>query len=221
MKLKSPAFSIYVKDHLGSARVAELTIEEEGYYLRALLYSWQNEGMPADSQRFANIVGKGCTVEIARRVQRMFKQHPRKSEILISERQELERTKQKHNSAKRKEAGRKSGVNRREKRDLALEQNANKNEPFDFSLQSLISITDFKRLIESAASEFSKADKRLVEIGVLCTLIRRNGSTEPIKSAKYFHPEIQTIVKESRGLGDNAIDVMLARRREQYFGDAK
>lgn len=217
----SPAFSWYPKDHQGSERVALMTLEEEGAYRRALDSAWLNCGLPNDAQSVANIVGKGCTIAIAEKILAMFKLHPKDPTRAICLRQEIERKKQKENSKKRSEAGRLSGVKRREKRDLTPEQKLNKRstnaEHSDSVSLSPIPIDDFKRLILRAREAFPTVDERVVEIGMLQTLLQRNGSTEPIRSVRYFDPEIKNVYAAK--LGDNALDVMLARRREQFFGE--
>lgn len=107
--------------------MAEMPIEIEGYYRRALDYAWLNEGVPSDPARLAVIIGKGCTPEAARWVLTMFEPDKKDASKSRNSRQEFERKKQCENSKKRKEAGRLSGVKRREKRDLTNEQNPNKH----------------------------------------------------------------------------------------------
>src|SRR5206468_2692901 len=74
---------------------------------------------------------------------------------------------------------------------------------------------DLKRLMDACVRANAKADPRAVEIGVLYTLLQRNGSTEPIRSVQYFAPEISKMAKQIKGMGDKAIDALLERRRQQ------
>jgi len=71
---RSPAFQFYPQDWLASAKVAEMTLEEEGAYIRLICYCWMTGSIPADPARCAKMVGKGCTVEVATAVQLAFNQ---------------------------------------------------------------------------------------------------------------------------------------------------
>ena len=225
---KSPANSWYPKDHLGSARVAEMPIEIEGYYRRALDYSWLNEGLPNDLDRLAAIVGKGCTREHAALFIGMFEPHRKDASKLISERQEIERKKQKENHKKRKEAGRISGVKRREQSRLRAEQtfkqNANKIEHSDSDSDS-DSDSETSSMIDTYAdacvSAFPNEDRRLIEIAILETMINRMespGQLKPIRSpAKYFEAEIRKWISQGKGLDTRTIDGLLEKRRGQVL----
>lgn len=94
MSNKSPAYQWYPKDILASARVAEMSLAEEGAYRRLLDFCWLNGSIPADERRVARIVGKGATVEIARICMEMFIPHPEDETRLIHDRLEIERAKQ-------------------------------------------------------------------------------------------------------------------------------
>lgn len=100
----------------------------------------------------------------------------------------------------------------RPKKDV---QNMSGECPSPLLSSSSLSTSDFKRLILRVCEDFPQADERVVELGMLYTMLQRNGSTEPIRSAKYFHPEIKKMLNETKGLDTKTIDVMLARRREQ------
>ena len=88
------------------------------------------------------------------------------------------------------------------------------------NLRSQTQKIDLKRLIKHACENFPKIDKRIVEIGVLYTMLQRNGSEDPIRSARYFDPEIRKMAKEGPK-GNKAIDALLQRRREQWEGYGK
>ncbi len=223
---KSPAVSWYPKDHLASSRVAEMPIEVEGYYRRALDHAWLSDGLPNDPARVAAIVGKGCSRDAAESILQMFVVDKKDATKVRSERQEIERKKQRENSKKRKEAGRLSGVKRREKRDLTreqtLEQNANKNEHSDSvsDSDSDSDFLDFQRLKAGAASAHAGSDQRVVETAVLETLIKwhesQNPQKRPIKSAAYFNEEIVKCVSDSVVLTSATIDTRLMARRQKF-----
>ena len=68
-----------IKDFLSSTRVELMSLEEEGAYRRALDKFYLNGYLPYDLEKLAKVIGKGCTVEIAKVVRDMFKEssnHP-------------------------------------------------------------------------------------------------------------------------------------------------
>lgn len=101
---KSPAFQWYPKDILASARVQMMSLAEECAYRRLIDFCWLNGSIPADPNRAARLVGKGCSVEIVEIALEMFIPDPNDQTKLIHERLEEERKKQALNSEKRKKA---------------------------------------------------------------------------------------------------------------------
>jgi len=120
---RSPAFQFYPQDWLASAKVAEMTLEEEGAYIRLICYCWMTGSIPADPARCAKMVGKGCTVEVATAVQLAFNQisttlQPNVNQTSTSdqrmthERLEKEREKQDRHREKSAFGGRQSAKSR-------------------------------------------------------------------------------------------------------------
>lgn len=101
---KSPAFQWYPKDILTSMRVAQMSLQEEGAYRRALDFCWLNGSLPSDLKKLSLVIGKGCNVKIAAVVKEMFIEE---GEILTHERLNQELKKQQENKQKRSEAGKK------------------------------------------------------------------------------------------------------------------
>lgn len=101
---KSPAFQWYPKDILTSMRVAQMSLQEEGAYRRALDFCWLNGSLPSDLKKLSLVIGKGCNVKIAAVVKEMFVEE---GEILTHERLNQELKKQQENKQKRSEAGKK------------------------------------------------------------------------------------------------------------------
>lgn len=101
---KAPAYQRYSKDYLASVRVQMMTLAEEGAYNRLLEYCWINGSIPADPGKLARLVGKGCTVEIAKVCLEMFVPDPGEPDKMIHDRLEQERKKQESNSEARREA---------------------------------------------------------------------------------------------------------------------
>ena len=112
MARKSPAFQFYPQDYLASARVAEMTLEEEGVYIRLLCYCWSSGSIPADPERCARLAGKGCSVETATVVQRSFNEHPTDTQRLVHDRLEIERENQRIRREQASSAGKKSADTR-------------------------------------------------------------------------------------------------------------
>ena len=121
---KAPAFQFYPQDYLASSRVAEMTLEEEGAYIRLLCYAWTTGGIPRDPERCARLAGKGCSTTVATNVQRAFNEDPTDSTRLVHNRLELEREKQRLRKQQTSEAGHRSAEARRAK--STAEQTKNK-----------------------------------------------------------------------------------------------
>src|SRR5262245_60067510 len=102
---KSPAFQWYSKDILSSARVAMMTLEEEGAYRRALDFCWLNGSLPNDPEKLAKVIGKNCSIEVANTVQQMFIVDKKNPERILHERLEVERKKQREFRIKKSKAG--------------------------------------------------------------------------------------------------------------------
>ncbi len=105
MTNKSPAYRWYPRDILGSLRVSAMTAAEECWYRRALDFAWLNHGVPTDPIKLARIIGKKCTTKGAQIVLTMFTVSADNPEVCVSERQELERSKQKEWSEKSAKGG--------------------------------------------------------------------------------------------------------------------
>lgn len=104
MSNKSPAFQWYPKDILSSVRVQMMSLAEEGAYRRLLDFCWINGWIPNDAKKIANIIGKGCSLEIAKNIIDMFTVDPDDENKLIHDRLEDERAKQESNSQARRSA---------------------------------------------------------------------------------------------------------------------
>lgn len=111
--VKAPAFQFYPKDWIADAKVCELSLEEEGAYIRLLSHCWLEGSIPADPERCARIIGKGCSNELATTVQRMFNESATDSSRLVHKRLESERNKQQLRREQASEAGKKSGEKRK------------------------------------------------------------------------------------------------------------
>lgn len=65
---------------------------------------------------------------------------------------------------------------------------------------------------DTAGKEQNGTDRRLLEIGILNTMLNFKGRR--INSFKYFLPEIEEL--QMSKLGEETLDIMLKRRREQW-----
>jgi uncharacterized protein YdaU (DUF1376 family) len=111
--VKSPAFQFYAGDWLSSQRVALMTLEEEGAYIRLLAYCWQHGSIPSDPEKIARLIGKGASTTLATTLATMFEPG---GDGLIHRRLEEEREKQKVWSEKSSAGGKKSAEARRIKK---------------------------------------------------------------------------------------------------------
>lgn len=108
--MKSPAFQFYAGDWLSSQRVALMSLEEEGAYIRLLAFCWQHGSIPAEPEQIARLIGKGASTTLATTLATMFEPG---GEGLIHRRLEDEREKQKVWSEKSSAGGKKSAESRR------------------------------------------------------------------------------------------------------------
>lgn len=117
MSGKSPAFSLYVNEWLGSTSIAAMEPEEEGAYIRLLCHAWGDPdcSLPNDDQILAKLsrLGERWFNGCSTRVKQCFNTHPGKPDRIYNQRLLDERNKQARNSAKKSAAGRKSGEARR------------------------------------------------------------------------------------------------------------
>ncbi len=107
MILKSPAYRWYPRDIIASVRVSAMTAAEECWYRRALDLAWLNMGIPSDPKVLARVIGKKCTARGAELILTMFVK-TEDPNVMVSERQEIERQKQKEWSEKSARGGSKS-----------------------------------------------------------------------------------------------------------------
>jgi uncharacterized protein YdaU (DUF1376 family) len=123
MKEKSPAFQFYPQDYLADPNVAEMTLEEQGAYIRLICYAWIAGSIPADPERCARLVGNGCSISVATNVQRAFNEPSTDPQRLLHKRVEKERQKQAIRREQTSSAGRKSAAKRTVSRELTTRSN--------------------------------------------------------------------------------------------------
>jgi uncharacterized protein YdaU (DUF1376 family) len=116
-KGKSPAFSFYAGDWLGSIRIAAMTPDQEGAYIRLLAYAWGDPdcSLPDDDATLAAMsrLGErwfnGCSAAL----RDCFEKHPTRPGRIYNKRLLKERQKQAERSEKAASAGVRSGQARR------------------------------------------------------------------------------------------------------------
>jgi len=123
MQEKSPAFQFYPQDYLADPNVAEMTLEEQGAYIRLICYAWIAGSIPADPERCARLVGNGCSISVATNVQRAFNERSTDPQRLLHKRVEKERQKQAIRREQTSSAGKKSAAQRNASRDLTTRSN--------------------------------------------------------------------------------------------------
>lgn len=169
MSEKSPAFQFYPQDYLSSARVAEMTLEEEGAYIRLLCYCWTTGSIPADPERCARLVGKGCSTDVAISVQRSFNVCSTDVQRMTHDRIEKEREKQVLRRAQTSEAGKKSALARSVKATHATTKNKRS--------------TNVQRNLNPSSSS-SDEDECVIELKSQVDQFEQFWSTCPRKTAK-------------------------------------
>jgi uncharacterized protein YdaU (DUF1376 family) len=131
---KSPAFQFYPQDYLADPNVAEMTLEEQGAYIRLICYAWIAGSIPADPERCARMVGNGCSISVATNVQRAFNEPSTDPQRLLHKRVEKERRKQAIRREQTSSAGKKSAEKRNascavsttsNKRSTSVQRNVN------------------------------------------------------------------------------------------------
>lgn len=125
---KSPAFQFYPDDWLADENVRLLSLAETGAYIDAIALCWREGSIPADPEKLARLIGKGCSIDIATNVQRLFnvrltsvaqplnKRTNENCDVvdrLQHKRLNEERTKQQERREQQSNAGRKSAATRR------------------------------------------------------------------------------------------------------------
>lgn len=223
-KLFAPEwFPYYFERFEGSDRVALMSLAEEGAYHRAIRLAWKYGSVPSDPALLAARIQKRCTPVIAKTVLTMFEVmpgvpsraiHPTVEQIR-TEQEEKHLTKVRGGLASAAKRGKQEGSN-----TTPAEPSSVQAQPLQIKIQNQIldldSEFDFKRLILRVREDFPNADERLVEVGVIHTIVQRNGSTEPIRSWKYFRPEVQKILDEAKSLSAKTVEAMLQQRRKQF-----
>ena len=106
--MKRPSFQFYPGDWLSSQRVALMSLDEEGAYIRALSFCWNHGSIPSDPEKLARLIGKGASTTLATTLATMFEPDSNDPSKLVHARLNAERAKQDEWSRKSSEGGRKS-----------------------------------------------------------------------------------------------------------------
>jgi len=106
--MKRPSFQFYPGDWLSSQRVALMSLDEEGAYIRALSFCWNHGSIPSDPEKLARLIGKGASTTLATTLATMFEPDSNDPSKLVHSRLNAERAKQDEWSRKSSEGGRKS-----------------------------------------------------------------------------------------------------------------
>lgn len=72
----APWYPWYVNDVLTSEQVDCLSLAEEGAYRRALDKAWKKGSVPTEPSKLALLIGKRCSIKIAKVVLTLFDPHP-------------------------------------------------------------------------------------------------------------------------------------------------
>lgn len=113
---KSPAFQFYPNDWLASRKVAMMTPDQEGAYIRLLCYMWNDPdcSLPDDDNELASLsrLHEGWLKGGSSAIRKCFMQHPEKVGFLTHDRLLTELKKQAKWREKSAEGGKKSAESR-------------------------------------------------------------------------------------------------------------
>lgn len=219
-------FPYYYERFEGSDKVAVMSLTEEGAYHRAIRIAWKYGSVPANPEVLASKIQKRCTAKVAEVVLTTFDPMPDNPARMIHSIVEEIREEQRLKHMVKVKGGKAAAKARKQTASSTSPAEVSSAEAQPQQIKNQIqNEIDFKRLIERVASENSDIDVRLVEIGVLHTFFQRNGDDAPIRSTKYFAPEVKHIAKEAKGdarkkipaMSDGAIESMLQVRRRQFY----
>ena len=119
MSDKSPAFQWYPKDYLADEKVALMTLEEEGAYIRLLCYCWLEGSVPTDVSRLACL----CRTDPEKMAELITAISPcfhRNGDRYMHPRLDAERRKQQTHSRVRSKAGHKGAKARWDKEQYGI-----------------------------------------------------------------------------------------------------
>jgi hypothetical protein len=116
---KAPAFQFYPADYLINDKIAVLTLEEQGAYIRAVCYCWKYGSVPSDTKTLASLICCGCSEEVARAFSTVFKVSSTDPTKLINLDLEKRRQEQKIWRKKCSDGGKRSAESRKK---LAISQ---------------------------------------------------------------------------------------------------
>lgn len=214
-------FPYYFERFEESDRVAVMSLAEEGAYHRAIRIAWKCGSVPSSPHLLAAKIQKRCTPKIAAVVLTMFEPLPDNPARMFHPTVEEIRKEQELKHLVKVRGGKASVKARKQKSSstTGTEQGSAQAEVSQIKILDLDldKESDFKRLILRACETHSKIDSRIVEIGILYTMLQRNGVEDPIRSVKYFDPEIKKVAGSSKSLGNVAIDALLHTRRLQFW----
>lgn len=93
-----PFMKLYVDDYLGSLKVAQMSLAEEGAYLRLLMFAWKDGSLPRDLSQLCRFCRLDPTVPehrglVGRVVEWCFEEHPDDPSRIVNPRQVAERDK--------------------------------------------------------------------------------------------------------------------------------
>lgn len=102
---KAPAFQFYAADYLADERIACLSLEEQGAYVRILAFAWRAKTISSDPVVVARLIGCGCTPGIASGAMAMLQRCSSDASRCYSPMLEQRRAEQAANRAKKSKSG--------------------------------------------------------------------------------------------------------------------
>lgn len=232
-------FPYYFERFEGSARVAAMSLAEDGGYHKAIRIAWKYGSVPSDPKLLAAMIQKKCTEKMAAKILTMFEPMPGVPSRSIHPTVEEIRADQERKYLNRVKGGKASAVSRGNKDTSSItEEHSNSKRDLDSERErdlerDLFPETDscvpacVRDGVRQSVAAYPDVDPKLVEIAVIKTLIthRNSPNAKPIKNlARYCREEIEDMVLNAKKLGSKAINAMLFSHRkkaEKYLAAAE
>ncbi len=207
----SPAFQFYPEAWLSSPKVAVMTPEQEGGYIRLLCYCW-NSGdcsLPDNDDELIALarLSKGGSTNVIAPIKRCFVPHPEKPGFLTNERLQKEIAKQAAWKKKSSNGGKQSSENKRKSKGGSTKP--------QHSVSDSVSDSKVKNAVVSARADLSKKIGEILgwdknpnwfgdfsrieswlnagwdsELDIIPTIQRLGAGKKQIKTLKYFEQAI-------------------------------
>lgn len=224
-------FPYYFERFEGSARVAVMSLAEEGGYHKAIRIAWKYGSVPSDPKLLAAMIQKKCTEKMAANILTMFEPMQGVPSRCIHPTVEEIRSDQERKYLNRVKGGKASAVSRGNKGTSSItEEHSNSKRDLDSERERDLEQEPFpetdscvpacvRDVVRKCVEAYAETDPRLVEIAVVKTLIthRNSPNAKPIKNiTAYCREEVEGLVVDAgTKLTSKTVDAMLFSHRKK------